>query len=65
MTNKLDRKDDPLPQDEAEGVDEDEWVHFVHLYISTIMFKVHLDQIRQKSEVGLSVLPSLNLCFNL
>lgn len=26
MTNKLDTKDEPLPQDEAEGVDSDEWV---------------------------------------
>lgn len=25
MTNKLDIKEDPLPQDEAEGVDPDEW----------------------------------------
>ena len=26
MTSKLDQKDEPLPQDKAEGVDEDEWV---------------------------------------
>lgn len=25
MTNKLDTKDEPLPQDDAEGVDSDEW----------------------------------------
>ena len=28
MTNKLDTKDEPLPQDDAEGVDSDEWVCF-------------------------------------
>lgn len=26
MTNKLSKQEDPLPQDLAEGVDEDEWV---------------------------------------
>lgn len=37
MTNKLSKQEDPLPQDLAEGVDEDEWVR-QQTYIPVIDF---------------------------
>ena len=32
MANKLDKKDEPLPQDLTEGVDDDEWVRNEYTY---------------------------------
>ena len=38
MTKKLEIKETPLPQDLAEGVDEDEWVGFICYYSSQLLF---------------------------
>ena len=36
MANKLDKKDEPLPQDLTEGVDDDEWVRDEYTLHNTV-----------------------------